>query len=53
LVEDGSNRSDSSTVLSLLLGYRRDSIDFRVEVLNLLDVEDQDIAYFYASRLDG
>ncbi|MCG8370050.1 MAG: TonB-dependent receptor [Proteobacteria bacterium] len=44
LIEDGSVRSESSTVLSLLLGHRRDSIDFRVEVLNLLDAEDQDIA---------
>jgi hypothetical protein len=24
-----------------------------VEILNLLDAEDQDIAYFYASRLAG
>jgi outer membrane receptor protein involved in Fe transport len=53
LVEDGSVRSESSTVLSMLLGYRRESLDFRIEVLNLLDVEDQDIAYFYTSRLTG
>ena len=53
LVEDGSVRSDSSTVLGLLLGYRRDSLDFRVEVLNLTDAADQDIAYFYTSRLAG
>ena len=53
LIEDGSVRSDSSTVLSLLLGYRRDSMDFRVEVLNLLDAEDQDIGYYYTSRLAG
>jgi len=53
LTEDGVVRSESSTVLSMLLGYRRNSMDFRVEVLNLLDVEDQDIAYFYTSRLAG
>ncbi len=53
LIEDGSVRSDSSTVLSLLLGYRRDDLDLRVDVLNLFDAEDQDIAYFYASRLVG
>jgi hypothetical protein len=53
LVEDGSARSEASTVLSLLMGYRRESLDFRVEVLNLLDAEDQDIAYFYTSRLAG
>lgn len=53
LIEDGSVYSDSSTILSTLTGYRRDSIDLRLEVLNLLDAEDQDIAYFYASRLTG
>jgi outer membrane receptor protein involved in Fe transport len=53
LTEDGVVRSESSTVLSMLLGYRRNSMDFRVEVLNLLDAEDQDIAYFYTSRLAG
>jgi hypothetical protein len=53
LTEDGLVRSESSTVLSMLLGYRRSTMDFRVEVLNLLDVEDQDIAYLYTSRLAG
>jgi len=53
LTEDGVVRSESSTVLSMLLGYRRNSMDFRVEVLNLLDAADQDIAYFYTSRLAG
>lgn len=53
LTKDGVERSETSTVLSMLLGYRRDSVDFMVEVLNLLDAEDQDIAYFYTSRLDG
>ncbi len=53
LIEDGTVRSESSTVLSMMLGFRRESTDFRVEILNLLDAEDQDIAYFYASRLAG
>lgn len=53
LIEDGGVRSEASTVLGLMLGYRRDSLDFRVEVLNLLDASDQDIAYYYASRLAG
>ncbi len=53
LTEDGVVRSEKSTVLSMLLGYRRGSLDFRVEALNLLDAEDQDIAYYYASRLAG
>ncbi len=53
LIEDGSVSSESSTIFSTLIGYRHDSIDFRLEILNLLDAEDQDIAYFYASRLEG
>ncbi len=51
LIEDGTVRSESSTILSMMLGHRRGSMDFRVEILNLLDAEDQDIAYYYASRL--
>ena len=35
LTEDGIVRSESSTVFSMLLGYRWSSMDFRVEVLNL------------------
>jgi hypothetical protein len=46
LTEDGVVRSEKSTVLGMLLGYRRRSLDFRVEALNLLDAEDPDIAYF-------
>jgi hypothetical protein len=53
LTEDGTVYSESSTVLSLLLGYRRDLMDFRLEALNLLNAQDQDIAYYYASRLAG
>ncbi|MEJ2273660.1 MAG: TonB-dependent receptor [Woeseiaceae bacterium] len=53
LIEDGSVRSDSSTVLGLLLGYQRGSLDYRLEVMNVLDAEDQDIAYYYPSRLAG
>jgi hypothetical protein len=53
LTEDGSVRSDSSTVVNLALGYRVGSLDFRLEVLNLMDSTDDDITYFYESRLPG
>ena len=53
LIEDGSVTSDPSTVLNLMLGYEREKFDIRFEVLNLLDADDQDIAYFFASRLAG
>lgn len=53
LTEDGSVRSDSSTVVNLALGYRIGSLEFRLEALNLLDSLDDDITYFYESRLPG
>jgi hypothetical protein len=53
LLEDGSVESSSSTVVNLALGYKRSQFDFRVDVLNLLDSDDDDITYWYASRLPG
>jgi outer membrane receptor protein involved in Fe transport len=53
LIEDGSIESDSSTVVNLALGYKRKQLDFRVDVLNLLDSDDDDVTYWYASRLPG
>ena len=53
LLEDGSVRSDSSTVVNLAMGYRVGNLDFRFEALNLLDSTDDDITYFYESRLPG
>ncbi len=53
LTEDGSVRSDSSTVWNLGLGVNAGTLDFRLEVLNLFDSADDDITYFYDSRLPG
>ncbi|HEY3516367.1 MAG TPA: TonB-dependent receptor, partial [Gammaproteobacteria bacterium] len=53
LVEDGSVESDSSLILNAGLGWRGSAFDVRVDILNLLDSEDDDITYFYASRLPG
>ena len=53
LVEDGSVESSSSLVLNSGLGWRGSAFDVRLDVLNLLDSEDDDITYFYASRLAG
>ena len=53
LVEDGSVASDSSFILNLSAGWRRGAVDVRVDVLNALDSDDDDITYFYASRLPG
>ena len=53
LIEDGTVRSDDSTVWNLGLGYEIGNFDFRLDVLNLFDSEDDDITYFYESRLPG
>ena len=46
-------KSGSSTVWNLSIGYRRADFDVRLEALNLFDSEDDDITYYYASRLPG
>ena len=53
LVEDGSVTSDPSAVVNLRAGYQYRDWIFRADVLNLLDSDDHDIDYWYASRLPG
>ena len=53
LVEDGSVRSDSSLLINVGIGYRLESVEFALDVFNLLASNDDDISYFYTSRLTG
>ena len=53
LDESGDIKSDSSTVVNLRAGYRWDNWTARADVLNLLDSDDHDIDYYYASQLPG
>lgn len=53
LIEDGSIKSDSSTVWNLRAGYRERDWTFKADILNLTDSDDHDIDYYYASRLSG
>jgi len=53
LIEDDSVRSDGSTMLNLLIGWEVGAWRLQAEVLNLLDSNDHDVDYFYASRLAG
>ncbi|MEL7061182.1 MAG: TonB-dependent receptor [Acidobacteriota bacterium] len=54
LIEDGSAVWDDSERLDGLIGWRiNDKVSLELEALNLLDSEDSDIEYFYASRLPG
>ncbi len=54
LIEDGSVEWDSSSLVNFRLGRRFGSgLDLSLDVFNLLDSEESDIEYFYASRLPG
>jgi hypothetical protein len=54
LVEDNTARADSTTLAYLRLGHRvsRD-VRLMMDVFNLFDSGDNDIEYFYTSRLRG
>ncbi len=53
LAEDNSVRANDSLLLNGGVAYRREQLELRFDVFNLLDSNDNDIAYFYASRLAG
>jgi hypothetical protein len=53
LIEDGSVRSDPSLLVNVGIGYRMESLEFALDVFNLLDSNDTDISYYYTSRLQG
>ncbi|MFD2258083.1 TonB-dependent receptor [Luteolibacter algae] len=51
LIEDGSVDSRSSWQINGRVGYRKNDWELAVDVLNILGREDNDIEYFYTSRL--
>jgi hypothetical protein len=53
LIEDNSARSRTASLFNALLDYDFGRFSTRVEVLNLLDSHDDEIRYFYTSRLQG
>lgn len=53
LIEDGTVRGGGSVLVNLGAGYRWDRFEIRLDGFNLLDSDDADIAYWYASRLPG
>lgn len=53
LIEDNSARSRTATLFNGLLDYDFGRFAIRAEVLNLLDSHDDEIRYFYTSRLQG
>jgi len=50
---DGSIESKDAFQINARTGYRRGSWEVALEALNLFDAEDNDIEYYYASRLPG
>lgn len=53
LEEGGSVESKDSIILNGRVGYRRDNWEVALDILNLLDRDDNDIEYYYESRLPG
>ncbi len=54
LIEDNSERASEAVVVNARVGYTFDSgLTVHIEGFNLLDREDNDVEYFYASRLPG
>ncbi len=53
LTEDESVRKDGSTLVHAGISYQYDQWELGLDILNLLDAEDDDIAYFFESRLPG
>jgi hypothetical protein len=53
LIEDGSVNSRQSWQINARIGYRKSDWEISLDCLNLLGRDDNDIEYFYASRLPG
>jgi outer membrane receptor protein involved in Fe transport len=53
LIEDQSVKSDGSALVNLRLGRDMKRVGLYLDVLNLLDSDDHDVDYYYASRLAG
>lgn len=51
LIEDNSKRSESTLLLSAMLGYEvNKNLSFQAEVFNILNREDDGITYYYESQ---
>jgi outer membrane receptor protein involved in Fe transport len=46
-------RSDQSTLCNARAGWKKGWLTFAVDVLNVFDVEDHDVDYYYSSQLSG
>ena len=53
LIEDGSQKSDPTTLVNAGLYWERGPFRVGADILNLFDARDADITYYYPSRLPG
>lgn len=53
LTEDNSVKGKASLLVNAGIGYRKKNWEVAAECLNLFDREDNDIEYYYTSRLPG
>jgi hypothetical protein len=53
LTADKTIESEDSLQFNARVGYRLENWDFAVDCLNLFDRADNDIEYYYTSRLPG
>jgi hypothetical protein len=51
LTEDNSVKGEDSFLVNGIIGYRTERWEVAVECLNIFDRDDNDIEYFYTSRL--
>ena len=53
LIEDNSVRADPVTIVNARVGYTLGRVELAADLLNVFDAKDNEIEYFYASRLPG
>lgn len=53
LIEDDSVRAEPTTVVNARLGYTLARVELAADLLNIFDAKNNEIEYFYASRLPG
>jgi hypothetical protein len=53
LTDDGAVTSGSTTLVNARAGYGFGAVTLTLDLLNVLDSEDADVSYYYASRLRG
>ena len=53
LIEDDNVRADALTVINARFGYQLGRVALAADVLNIFNSRDNEIEYFYASRLPG